>query len=261
MRSQPRIFIYSILFTLLCVFPSLSIAADQPPPIAEEWMFTVKQGQMSDFLAAVKEHGAVRSEHGDPRSWEVYRATLADGLNRVAIRYCCFNWADADAYDQWNRENPAVVEHWFANAAPHVEKTEHFFEETDWPNSHWNNDGGPYRFFAVTEFKIKAGNALDFDDARDKMSQIAINQGWANEDRSWIWSEIIGGAPKVFLVVPHENYASMAGGEKSFFSFLVEHMGSEEAAQGLLNQFSASTWGSTFQLWEHLPGLSMAPSA
>lgn len=260
MRPPTRIFLFILLFTLTCTFPLQMFAADPPAPIAEEWMFTVKQGQMDGFLDAVREHGEVRARHGDPRTWDVYRATLADGLYRVAIRYCCFNWADADAYDRWNRENPEVIEHWQATAAPHLEKVEHYFEETDWANSHWNADGGPYRFFAVTEFKIKAGHAQDFDHAKEQMSQIAINQGWATEDRSWIWAAQFGGAPKTYIVIPHENYASLAGGEESFFEFLTRHMGSEEAAAELMHRFTSSTWGSTFQLWEHLPGVSMKSS-
>jgi hypothetical protein len=246
----------SVLAMLLCLITFPAVAAESYPQLAEEWKFTIKQGHMMQFLAAVKEHGEVRTQHGDVRDWNIYTAKLADGLNQVAIRYCCFNWEDADAYDQWAAQNPAVLEHWWEKAAPHIEKTEHYFEKLDWANSHWNEEGGPYRFFAVTEFTVNPAHADDFDAARDKMSQIAINQGWATPERSWIWGSSIGGTATEYIVVPHQNYASMGGGG-SFLRFLAEHLGSEEAAAALMDQFSSSTWNSKFQLWEHHPEYSM----
>ena len=89
------------------------------------------------------------------------------------------------------------------------------------------------------------------------MSQVAINQGWATPDRNWIWTTI-GGKDKNAIVIPHKNFASMAGGEETFYDFLAQHMGSAEAAGDLMKKFSSATWGSEFTIWEHLPELSMS---
>jgi hypothetical protein len=238
---------------LFCLAPLSLAAAEDRPALAESWEFTIKQGHLSQFLAAIKEHGELRMKHGDTRDWEIFTAMLGDGLNKVAIRYCCFNWADADAYDRWQSENPEVMEHWFSAADQHVEKSEHYFEQMDWGNSHWNE--GDYRFFAVTAFQVKPGQEAVYDAARDKMSQIAINQGWATEDRSWIWATRIGGAAAEYIVIPHENYASMGGGG-NFSRFLADKLGSEESAAELLQSFASSTRGSSFQIWEHHPQFS-----
>ena len=89
------------------------------------------------------------------------------------------------------------------------------------------------------------------------MSQIAINQGWANDERSWLWATTIGGKPQVSVIVPHENFASMAGSGEGFVDFLAKQMGSAEAAAELMSQFSGAVWSSDYQVWAHRDDLSM----
>jgi len=249
--------ITGLLVGLFCLLPLSAVAQDDPPPLSEIWMITPKAGHLGDFQATLKAHTAVRLEHGDSRSWQVFTSIVGDDINRHAIRYCCANWADLDAYTEWNEANPEVTAHWFETVMPHVEKMQHYFEEIDWDNSHWSADAGPFRYFAVTAWGIKGGHQADFTSAREVMSQVAINQGWATAGRSWIWTSTIGGKDRNAIVVPHKNFAHMAAGEESFYEFLATHMGSEEAAGDLLKKFSSATWGSEFTLWEHLPELSM----
>lgn len=258
MKKTPTILILGLFAGLLCLLPLSAMAEDEPGPLAEMWLVTTKTGQQGDFQAALKEHMAVRSEHGDPWNWQTYTVAVGKNLNQIAIRHCCINWADVDSYEQWNKDNPAVAKHWIETVDQYLEKYEHYFEQLDWDNSHWNEAAGSYRFFGVTEWTIKGGHGADFSTAREKMSQIAINQGWATADRSWLWTTTIGGKPTQGVVVPYKNYAAMAPGEESFFEFLVKHMGSEEAAGELLKTFSGASWGSEYTVWEHQPGLSMS---
>jgi hypothetical protein len=246
------------LAAILFFLPSGPLLAnDDPPPLVEVWILSPKEGSGSEFYKALGEHMAFRSENGDPRAWQSYTPVLGDDLSRVAIRHCCFNWSDQDAYDEWSNSAEAISKHFNENVGPHVGSAEHYFESTDWNNSHWNADGGPYRYFAATEFKLKAGKAGQFDAARDKISQIALNQGWATADHSWVWLSRIGGTPQESIVIPHANYASMQPEEESFMQFLSKRMGSPEAARQLMQEFSESTWSSDFQIWEHSKSLSM----
>mgnify|MGYP001816215502 FL=1 len=231
-------------------------AENEPASIVEMWVVIPKDGHATELNAALKEHMAFRSEQGDPWKWDAYTPLLGDDLDRVAVRSCCHQWADMDTYAEWLKGNSHVNAHFGEHVAPHVEKYEHFYEKIDWANSHWNTEGGPYTFFAVTEFDVKAGHDADFRAALEKMSQIAIEQGWANDDRNWVWSSTIGGKPTVSIVVPHENMASMAGSGESFGEFLARQLGSPDAAAELMQQFSGSTWGSNYQIWVHETGLS-----
>ena len=257
MIKRPVNFVLSVLAALFIMMPAVSVAEDSTPPLADLWMVTIKADHGPEFYKAIAKHMAFRSEHGDPREWEAYTPLLGDELNRLAIRFCCFSWADQDQYQAWSDEATKINEHFQEHVAPHTEKWGHYFESLDWGNSNWVEEGEPYKLFAVTEFKLKAGHSADFDAARDKMSQIALNQGWASNDRSWLWATTIGGKPQESIIVPHKNFASMDRDEDSFIRFLSKHMG-DDAASALLKQFSGATWGSSFQIWEHQEKYSMS---
>jgi hypothetical protein len=255
LRLKANLFI-SLLALAACFSPNLVFAQDTPP-LAEMWILIPKAGHAQELSDAIKEHMDFRSGHGDPWRWDSYTPLLGDDLDRFAVRSCCHNWADVDSYREWNNNNPAVGTHFGEHVAPHVEKYQHYFEEIDWANSHWNNEGGPYKYFAVTEFTVKAGESADFNAAREKMSQIAINQGWADNKRSWLWATTIGGEPLISVIVPHVNFASMASTGEGFTDFLASQLGSAEAAAELMKKFSAATWGSDYQVWVHREELSM----
>lgn len=256
MQSLKAKLMFGLLTVLTCFMPHL-VLAQAPSPLAEMWLMVPKAGHAQELNEAIKQHMAFRSGQGDPWRWATYTPLLGDELDRVGVRSCCYHWADVDAYGEWSRSKPAVGAHFNEHVAPHVETYAHYFEEIDWSNSHWNDKGAAYKYFAVTEFALKAGHAAEFHAAREKMSQIAINQGWANDERSWIWATTIGGKPTVSVVVPHEDFASMGEKGEGFLGFLARSLGSEEAAAELLQQFSAATEGSDYQVWVHRPELSM----
>lgn len=257
MKKASSMLLLGLLASMIYLLPFNAIAEDEPGSLAEMWLVTVKNGHSGSFQAALKEHIAFRAEHGDPWKWQTYTAVVGENLNQIAIRYCCINWADVDSYEQWNRSNPDVGEHWNENVDPNVKKIEHYFEQIDWDNSHWSEGAGSNRLFGVTEWTIKGGKDADFAAAREKMSQIAINQGWGAAERNWIWTTTIGGKPTQGIVIPYKNYAAMTPGEETFYSFLVKQLGSEEAADELYKTFSGATWESQYTVWEHQPDQSM----
>ena len=255
--TKPMKYVFSILFLMLLAVPVASIAQDSPPPLAEMWVLVPKADQGKEFKKAIKKHMEFRQENGDPRDWQAYSPSLGDNLNRLAIRYCCINWADVDSYRAWSMENEKISEHFAEHVSPHVEKAEHYFESMSWENSHWSEANGPFTLFAVTEFNLKSGKAAAFDAARDKMSQIALNQGWASDDHVWAWSSTIGGKPQEAIIVPHKNWASMERDEETFFRFLARVMGSDDAAAELMESFSDAVWSTNYQVWVHSKELSM----
>jgi hypothetical protein len=250
-------FVPGILAVLFFMLPAVGAAEDSPPPLAEMWIVTPKADHGTEFYKAIGEHMAFRSEHGDPREWQAYNPLLGDELNRLAIRYCCFNWADQDGYQEWEEQAEEISAHFNEHVAPHAENWEHVFETMEWEQSHWPDDDSQFNLFAVTEFYVKPGEAAEFKAARDQILQIALNQGWATDDRAWLWASTIGGKPHQSIIIPHKNYASMDRGEESFSSFLAKHMG-DEASAALLKQFSSSTRGSNFQIWVRQEEYSMS---
>jgi hypothetical protein len=258
MFKSPVRFILSVLVLLLFTLPAAAIADDSPPPLAEIWLITPKAGHQAEFMKALVEHMAFRSSHGDPRAWETYTPVLGKDLNRVGIRYCCFNWADQDSYEEWAAGATEIRQNMEKTLEPHIEKSEHYLESLDWGNSHWVEADKPYRFYAVTEYTIKPGHAMAFDAARDKISQIALNQGWATDNHPWLWASTIGGEPVESIIIPHVNYASFERSGESFLTFLSRHMSADDAA-ALLSEFANASSSMNFQIWEHQENLSMKP--
>lgn len=258
MNRQAALRAIRMLSALVLLAPALLMAEEPPPPLAEIWILASEPGHGDQFEAAIKEHMAFRAEHGDPRAWQAYTPVLGDELNRVAVRYCCINWADVDSYREWSMNATEVGEHFEEHVAPHVASATHYFETIDWANSHWSGAGGPYRLFAVTAWDIKPGQDAELSAAVDKMSQIAIEQGWASDTRNWLWMSRVGGSPQLSIVIPHRNYAGLEQEEDTFFRFLSEHLGSEEKAAEVFQQFGNATTGSDFQIWAHRDDLSMA---
>jgi hypothetical protein len=232
------------------------MAQDAPGSLAEEWLVTVKPDRMAEFHAALKEHVDVRVAHGDPWRWEIFSGYTGDKIGQYAIRYCCTEWSELDAYEKWNRDNPAVIEHWMTKVHPLLEKTEHYYNAIDWPNSHWKSSDKPYRYISLDEWTIKGGHEAQLTAARKKMSQIAINQGWSDAGNSWVWFSPIGGKSRIAIAIPHENLAGLAGPSESFGEFLARHLGSAEAARELMQQFSSASWQMETSIWVHHPEFS-----
>lgn len=235
---------------------ALPAVAQDVPPLAESVVFSYDIADGPAFMAAIKEHTAFRMENGDPRSWQVYTPTLGDDLQRVVIRGCCYEWKDMDSYDAWSQENPAFMQNWRETAGPFMKSYGHEFHVIDWDNSHWGADDGPFRFVAVTTYHIKPSHVTQFEEARRTVSQIALDQGWANDDRVWLWSSSVGGGTEYSLVIPHANYADMDLDDSAFAAFLTGKLG-EDRAREVMSNFMSSIEKTEFQLWEHHPDLSM----
>jgi len=245
-----------ILATLLALSPGVA-AQNLPPKLVELWMISPRDGHSKEFVEGIRAHMAFREEHGDPRAWQTYTPLLGEDLRRIAVRYCCFEWADADTYREWEADHPQLQAHFDEHLAPHVASAAHYFESVDWANSHWSEAGEPYRLFAVTEFRVDPANSAAFDQARVKLSQIAIQNGWASDDHSWLWLSSIGGEPAQAIVIPHRDFAGLDGGRPSFGEFLAERMGSPEMAAEVMQSLMANVRSIDYQIWEHQPELSM----
>lgn len=243
-----------------CFMLPAANAQDVPPELAEIWLLEPKPGHSKEFFAGITAHMAFRHEQGDPRAWQAYTPVLGDALNRLAVRFCCISWADVDAYDAWQEGQPDMQAHFEEHVTPHIASAAHYFESIDWANSHWSDARAPYELFAVTEYLVEPENAEQFDAARVKMSQIALQQGWASDDNVWLWMSTIGGAPVQSIVIPHRNYADIENGEQSFMAFLADKLGSAEEAAELVQEFLGASEGSNYQLWKHHPDLSMPES-
>ncbi len=225
-----------------------------PPPLNEVWMVVPKAGMSGQFYEAVEADKAYREKAGDMRDWNAYTAQIGHTLNAVQFRACCFNWADQDAYEADSQEKQ-LGKNWNENVHQYVDHYHHYFEYTDWENSHWPEGEGNGPYYGVTSWTEKQGAGPASNAARKKMSQAAIENGW---DSNWIWLSRIGGKPMAALVTSYENYADMEPPEQSFYEFMTEKLGAEEAGK-MFSDFGSGFSDSDYTVWKYHPGMSATP--
>jgi len=223
-------------------------AEEAPAPLTSVWLIVPKKGMEADFDAAAAAEIKARAGKGESREWQAYRPVVGDNLAIVHYRACCFEWADQDAHEAQDLEL-GLGESWGENVGPYVDHYHHYFERADWENSHWPEAGTSGPLFGVTTWTLKEGVGPGPGQAREKLSQLGINEGYVNDDINWIWFSRIGGAPKLSIVSSYENYADMEPPEQSFFEFVTEQVGEEEAG-ALFAQFGSGFASSDYTVWQ-----------
>lgn len=223
--------------------------------IADVWIFAVKRGMEDKFTEAMKKHIAVRKEMGEARAWSGYRAEVGKHPGLVMYRSSPMSYADHDAY--LAKDHSAIGERFTKNIDPLVDHYHHYIDSYDWKNSHWPDDDstkGP--LFTVVARKWKPGGGAASSKAREKMSQIALNDGWAEKGYNWLWVNSMGGAPTQSIVFSRADYAAMAPTGDDFGAWLAEQVGSEEEASKIFADWLSGFSSTDVTIWRHDPEIS-----
>lgn len=228
--------------------------AEAPPPLSDVWMMVVKPGMMAEFNAAMAAHMQFRKDAGDSRSWQAYRVEVGHNMTPIGYRACCFDWADLDAYEVEDEEKGLGAD-FSENVGQYVEHFHHYLESSDWDNSHWPETGTSGPYYAVTSWTDKAGSGPEASAALNKMSQLAKNEGWADDDNNWLWLSRIGGNEITALVSSYENFADMAPPEQTFFDYAVDKLGEEEAGK-MFAEFGSGFEDSDYTIWKYDESIS-----
>ena len=251
-----------VISILLLSFAGLGLAATvhadsheaeeaAPPSLSDVWVMVPKEGHREEFEEGLKEHLVARKEADDPRAWHTYDVAVGDDMSTYVVRHCCFEWADQDAYEEWSMgtELPA---HFDENVAPHVASYEHYIDSIDWENSKWGSDVVDWSFVGVTEWRPKMGEARARNEALSKMIGTAKEHGWEGR---WVFFSSIGGPSNLKIAIPYTDWADMAPPETTFYEFMAEHLG-EEDANAMFKKFSSSFWGSEYTVYRLRTDLS-----
>lgn len=252
-----RRFLPAALLAFALALP-LSVVADDhetPPPLTDVWLIVPKQGMETKFEAALKAHAQYRVDQGESAQWTIYTPVVGDNMNVYQIRSCCHDYAGIDTIVSESAEK-GLNAHFNKNVRQYVDHTHHYLERNDWEHSHMPEEAGPHRYFWVTTWKWKVDAGPGPDEARKRFSLIAKEQGWADADHQWLWLSRIGGEPVLMLVTPLENWADAAPSDPSFYDFLVERLGSTEAADALFEEFDSGFKSFSETVWMERGDLS-----
>lgn len=237
--------------TALSLALPASVHADShemPKPLSDVWIVVPKNGMEAQFETGLKSHMKIRADGGETREWTVYTPVIGDRIDMYQIRSCCHDYADQDNYAS-DPSQQAYGDHWNEFVHPYVDHYHHYLERNDWKNSHMPEDAGPFKYYGVTTWTWKENAGQAPEKAREKMSQLALQEGWSEAGNYWLWLSRIGGKPVLMLVSGFENYADMAPDEVPFAAFMAEKMGSEEAVDKLFTEFGAGFSGSSYTVW------------
>lgn len=233
------------------MLPLSSIAQDEeaeaPAPLSDVWMVVVKPGMEAQFNEAMAAHVRFRKDAGESREWQAYRVAVGHNMAPIQFRSCCFDWADLDTGVTENEEL-GISADFNENVAQYVEHFHHYLERTDWDNSHWPDTGTSGPYYGVTSWTHKQGRGPESNDAKELMSQLAKDEGYASDDNNWLWLSRLAGDNRTAIVSSFENYADMAPPEQSFYEFTVEKLGEVEADE-MFADFAGGFSNSDYTIW------------
>lgn len=244
-----------LLAVALLIPPLASWAQDDDRnTLSDVWLIVPKQGMVQQFEAAAKTHLAYRRDAGDSRTWTAYQTSVGANPTLYQWRANGLDWADQDAYVAEDADN-GYSAHWFANVDQYVDHYHHFMEVADLESSNWPADLGQHPYYGVTSWTMKPNAGPDVTAARKELSRLAKEEGWAERGNHWIWLSRVGGRPTLMIATEFDDYADMAPPEQSFFAFVSEQIGAEEA-RALIDRFTAGFADSNYAVWAHRPDLS-----
>ena len=223
--------------------------------ISDVWVFAVKRGMEEQFTTAMKEHIAVRKEMGEARVWYAYRAEVGHHPGLVMYRSAPMSYADHDAY--LAGDFSAMSEAFNENIDPLVDHYHHYIDSYDWKNSHWPDDEtteGP--LYTEVSRTWKPGGGTASNQARERMSQIALDDGWAEKGYEWLWVNRTGGKPMQAMGGPRAKDADMAPTGDDFGEWLAEQVGSDEEAAGIIKTWLKGFSETNVTIWRHDPEIS-----
>ena len=250
-------FVISFVGIAILILP-LTLWADhheKRAALTDVWLMMPKQGMQTQFEDAVKSHMAFRADAGDSREWAGYSATIGSNPRLYQWRSCCFNWADQDSYIDEDEEK-GLGAHFLANVDQYVDHYHHYLDSMDWESSNWPEDMDQYAYYGVTSWTRKQGAGPGSNEAMKQLSQIALDEGWDDAGNMWLWHSRIGGKPMLMIATPFEDYAAMQPPEQSFFEFVSEHVGSQEQAGAIFDQFSSGFTDTSYTVWAYREDLS-----
>lgn len=251
--------IFSLVAGAALILSPLALAADEHEEergaISDVWIVVPKKGMGGEFGAAVATHMKFRKEQGEPLAWYAYGVAAGNRPEVIMFRSEPISWADLDAYEA--EDLSALDDDWAENIEQYVDHYHHYIESYDWENSHWpegETTSGP--FFTAVERTWRTGAGPGPSDAHRKISQHALNDGWADKGYNWLWINRTGGEPKQSIVFSNASYADMAPDGNSFAKWLGGVVGSEEEAVALIGQWLSGFSRTEVTVWRYLKNLS-----
>lgn len=247
------------MFSLILVISLIStagvlVAQDQSGTISQIFRIEPVQGPVAPFEKAYSEHLDWHRERNDSWRWDGWEYIAGRYTGQYAVVTQGHKWADFDR----GEVGKADKEHAQEVVFPYVENTTIIFART-LPNlSTMPETAAVPKLISVTVYYIEPGKVSDFMVAVRQLHSALKEAGW---DRPYSWNIVAQGAedrPMVYLLSPHDSWASFAPQEKSMLDTLDEKLG-RNGTEKLRELFWAPVDSVENHILAYRPDLSYAP--
>lgn len=242
-----------VLATMFALSPLLASAQEAKPAgnVSTAWFMWPKSGNTAQFEKALREHAQWRKKSGEEFNWNIYQPVAGDDISYYVVFSGGHAWSDFDRNRKWGMESKAQ-DVFDQNVNPMVERYSHYFYEDEEDLSYWPAEG-QFPMYMVTRMKLGPGQYGNFRSGVSSAREAAEAQEYGG---NWMFRSVTGGEDDMMLVIPHRNYADMAGPSPSFMEMMAKHMGGQDQAGKRMTAIQSAIEAGDTTLFVHRPDLS-----
>jgi len=222
--------IRKIQFGLAGIFFTLAtmagLAQEKAVNVGQVYLMTPKPGMIKQFEDGRKRHMEFHRKHNDTWSWETYQITTGEQTGDYLSVTFGHTWKDIDTWEA--KLGDADLADGDVNMTPYLANTTSSVWMYMADVSRSTTGDTPDKMLEVQHYMLKPGASDDFQYIIGKIHAAIGKESWPVHYR---WYSLMNGGqgPHYVLVIPHDNWADMAGPDLGFDAMLEKALGKHEA--------------------------------
>ncbi len=242
-----------VVASLLCT-PALA-QEKKPESLVRLYVMVPKPGMTQQFEEGRKKHMDFHRKSGDAWGWETWTIDTGERTGSYVSVTRRHTFKELDAWDAQLGDADGADGN--KDLAPFLSASQGsvwmMLQDVSRPRA----DLTPPKMLQVINFRLKQGGDAEFNYALKRITE-AINK--TNWPTNYSWFSLVNGGeqPHYIIIIPHDNWASMADLEPSFDVMLEKALGRHEAAAvtKALDDSVAKQWS---EIQTYRPDLSYMP--
>jgi hypothetical protein len=222
--NRCRVILLAVVVSLLAM-PALA-QEKKPESVARVFVMVPKAGMTQQFEEGRKKHMDFHKKSGDTWTWETWSVATGEGTGNYVSVAGGHTWKDLDAWDAKLEATDTADgdKNMTPFLAASLGSVWAMMPDVSKPRAGMT----PPKMQEVIHFQLKQGGEENFNYAIKKISE-AINK--TNWPVNYTWFALVNGGnqPHYVLIIPRDNWASMAEPDVSFDAMIEKAFGRHEA--------------------------------
>ncbi len=220
--------------------------------IARVALITAKDGHDDALIEAITDYHKWVAKFEGHHRYNWYEILTGPHTGKYVARTANHNWADFDAEYDWQEEAGKVFRE---NVMPHIEHVEVSFVQEMKEFSHWPESFEGYTHYTVSDWYVKNGHGRQFREGLGRIVK-ALKAGGFPNHWGFLSIESGGHGNQIRIVGAQKGFADLSDPDPSFSSIMTKEMGSEEAYQEFMSEWSMTFKSGHNWMVKHMPGAS-----